>query len=178
MTDEEYNKYKMVLNVSRGCDECRYRQEDQEHGAITILGMIPTYIRENNWATYISDPSVLYKETNGIRTKNIPTKNTLPQLPEEIVDKIIMMAYDLAKHPVSTIIKFEQERRLTTFPIDFDKDVNRYYGGLYKIYGLEETCFLKWWLDNNINNMKNRLCRDHIINFIDKKMKKAIEFEN
>jgi hypothetical protein len=112
----------------------------------------------------INKEAVLIEETEyeKYRENNIPTKNKLPQLPEEIVHKIMLMAYEIAPHPIATLIHFDKYRIHGEYYQEQIKDGKYYARYLAGILGDSNESFYKWWFEKMAYRVKYRLCAEEI----------------
>ena len=93
----------------------------------------------------------------------IPTKNTLPILPEEIVHKIMLMTYELRPHPVSAIIQYQKDI-IRIGALDWMRvDMKYYQKFLSSIVGDTKKDFMDWWVEKVVyKKNKYRLCAEEM----------------
>ena len=93
----------------------------------------------------------------------IPTKNTLPILPEEIVHKIMLMTYELRPHPVSAIIQYQKDIIRVGAPDWMVVDMKYYQKFLSSIVGDTKKDFMDWWIEKMVyKKNKYRLCAEEM----------------
>jgi len=93
----------------------------------------------------------------------IPTKNKLPQLPEEIVAKIIIMTYGLRPHPTAALIEYEKDIIRENVLDMMNPELDYYNKYLGAILGRTKIGFINWWLDKIVYKVKYRVCAEEII---------------
>jgi len=109
-----------------------------------------------------NESSTLYVEY--YNTEIIPTKNKLPQLPEEIVHKIMLMAFSIRPHPASALIKYEKDVIKDNILEMMKPDVKYYQKFLSAILGDTKRDFINWWIDKMVYKVRYRICAEEIIN--------------
>lgn len=93
----------------------------------------------------------------------IPTNNKLPQLPEEIVHKIMLMTYSIRPHPVSSLIEYQKDIVRVNAGDWMETDIIYYRKYLSAILGDTKRNFMKWWIYKMVyKKNKYRLCAEEM----------------
>jgi len=93
----------------------------------------------------------------------IPTNNKLPQLPEEIVHKIMLMTYALRPHPLSAFIEYRKDIIRVNAGDWMEDDIKYYRKYLSAILGDTKREFMKWWIYKMVyKKNKYRLCAEEM----------------